>query len=205
VIAVGEEVRVAPIVPVSELRDYRRINAELSRLLDEGHPRVRLEGVEGQRLLLTGLAGGWDAVVELDGSAGPELAAGLNAPGLLVVCQGDAADGAGSGLFGGRVLIAGDTGAVVGYAQRGGVVVVAGSAGPRAGLNQSGGTLVLLGPAGRLAGERQSGGTLFVRAEGVGPHASRDRRGGRLVAGDAHEDGEYRAAVSGLGPWIEGL
>jgi len=195
----------APIVPVPELRDYRRINAELARLLDEGHRCVRLEGVEGQRLLLHRLAGRWEAVVELDGDAGPELAAGLDAPGLLVISSGDAGDGAGSGLVAGRVLIAGHAGDAVGYAMRGGALIVAGSAGHRAGLNQCGGTLVLLGGAGRLAGERQSGGSLFAGGNALGPHAGRDRRGGRFVAADAREDREYRAAVAGLDPWIEGL
>ena len=65
----------------------QRVNAELARHLDEGARRVRLTGVEGQRLMAAGLAGPWDAVVELEGRAGPELAAAMDAPGLTVVCH----------------------------------------------------------------------------------------------------------------------
>lgn len=190
-----------PTLPIPELRDYRRINAELIRLLDEGHPHVLLEGVEGQRLLLHGLTGPWTATVELDGRAGPELAAALDAPNLLVVCRGNAADGCGSGLRDGRLLVVGDAGDVAGYAQRGGTLVVAGKAGHRAGLNRSGGTLVLLGEAGRLAGERQSGGTLYARAEALGPHAGRDLLGGRFSP-LSDPDEPLLAALSGLDPWI---
>src|SRR4029453_17950212 len=84
----------APLVVIPEIRDYQRINAEVGRLLADGHGRVRLLGAEGHRLLLAGLRGAWEAVVEVEGRAGPELAADLDAPGLLVVCLGPAADGA---------------------------------------------------------------------------------------------------------------
>ena len=87
-----------PPIVVPELRDYQQINAELVRRLNLGQPHVRLEGVEGQRLLVSRLAGAWQAVIEVDGNAGPELAAELDAPGLTVVCRGSAADGAGRGL-----------------------------------------------------------------------------------------------------------
>ncbi|GAC1468273.1 MAG: hypothetical protein NVSMB9_10770 [Isosphaeraceae bacterium] len=173
--------RVVPSIAIPEIRDYQRINAELVVLLDAGHPRIRLVGAEGQRLLLAGLRGSWEARVDVEGMAGPELAAGLSARGLVVVCDGNAADGAGSGLREGRLLIRGEAGAAVGYAQRGGTIVVVGDAGPRAGLNQSGGLLVLLGAAGRLAGERQAGGRAFLWAERSGSHLGRGRRGGELI------------------------
>lgn len=170
-----------PVVPVPEIRDYARVNAELVRLLDAGHARVRLAGAEGQRLLAFGLKGPWRAVVEVQGDAGPELAGELDAPGLLIACAGSAADGAGRGLKAGRLAIGGEAGEAVGYAQTGGAIVVAGGAGPRAGLDQSGGLLLVLGPVGRLAGERQSGGRLIVGGA-IGPHASRGRRAGQLLA-----------------------
>jgi glutamate synthase domain-containing protein 3 len=202
----------APSLTIPEIRDYQRINAELVRLLDLGHRHVRLLGAEGQRLLLAGLRGAWDAVIELEGTAGPELAADLDAPGLLVVCHGPAADGAGRGLRAGRLLILGDAGDAVGYAQVGGVVVVRGAAGHRAGLQMGGGTLVILGPAGRLGGERQTGGRLFGYADRLGPHAGRGRLGGRLVLLDPEDDGlsraepadalAFRQALAGLEPWL---
>jgi glutamate synthase domain-containing protein 3 len=202
----------APVVAIPEIRDYQRINAEVVRLLDDGHRRVRLVGAEAQRLLLAGVRGTWDAVIELEGRAGPELAADLDAPAVLVVCRGAAADGAARGLCAGRVLILGDAGDAVGYTQRGGVVVVRGSAGPRAGLGLAGGTLALLGPVGRLCGERQAGGFLFVCADRVGPHAGRGHLGGHLVLRGGEGDGlsgvgpaearAFREALAGLEPWL---
>ena len=200
-----------PTVSIPDVRDYERINAELVQRLDGGHAHVRLVGAEGQRLLVAGLTGPWHALVEVEGRAGPELAAGLDAPGVTVVCRGGAADGAARGLRGGRVLVLGDAGSALAYAQEGGAVIAARGAGPRAGLNQRGGVLVLLGAVGRLAGERQSGGHVFALAGQVGPHAGRGRRGGRFVTlpgpgdltGVAAEDASLFGSLMGeLSPWL---
>jgi methylamine---glutamate N-methyltransferase subunit B len=172
-----------PVIVVPEVRDYTRINAELVRLLDAGHRRVRLAGVDGQRLLARGLRGGWEGVVLIEGDAGPELAADLDAPNLTIACTGGALDGAGSGLRAGQLIIRGDADTAVGYAQRGGRIVVIGSAGARAGLDQCGGVLVIAGSVGRLAGERQGQNGLFVVVDGpIGPFAGRGRRGGQFVS-----------------------
>ncbi len=150
-------------------------------MLDAGCTRLDLSGVEGQRLLASGLAGPWSATIVVEGNAGPELAANLDAPSVTVLCRGDAADAAGSGLRAGRLVIAGGSDDGLGYAQRGGTIVVRGDTGHRAGLMQAGGLLVVLGSIGRLPGERQSGGA-FVAQEGrIGPHERRGCRGGRLV------------------------
>ena len=117
----------------------------------------------------------------MTGDAGPELAAELDAPNLTVVCRGSAADGAGSGLRAGRLLVGGEAGPAIGYFQRGGLIVAAGDAGPRAGLNQLDGDLVLLKKSGALTGERQSGGRLVVRQGQIGPHLGHGRRAGRLI------------------------
>ncbi len=204
--------RPVPTLSVPEIRDYERINAELVVRLEEGHPLVRLAGAEGQRLLASRIAGPWNAVVEIEGHAGPELAAELDAPGLTVVCTGNAADGAGRGLRSGRLVILGDSGAALGYTQEGGTILAARSAGPRAGLGQRGGVLVVLGHVGRLAGERQAGGWLFVVRNELGPHAGRGRRGGRLVrlpaggepfAGvDPDDTATFRGLLEELGTWV---
>lgn len=174
---------------VPEIRDYEQINKELTRLLAGGARRVVLAGVEGQRLLASGIRGPWSASIEVRGRAGPELAAGLDAPGVFVICRGDAADGAGSRLASGTVVVEGGVGDGLGYAQSGGTILVLGPAEHRAGLLQAGGTLVVLGGLGRLANEGQSGGT-FVMGEGhAGPHLGRGRRGGRRVE-------------IGLGGWV---
>src|SRR5271157_4429765 len=148
---------VAPPIVVPELRDYQQINAELVRRLNLGERHVRLEGVDGQRLLVSRMAGAWQALIEVDGNAGRGLAAG-------------------------RLLIGGEAGAAVGYFQRGGLIVAVGDVGPRAGLAQCGGDLVLLGKVGALAGERQAGGRLVFKQGRTGPHAGHGRRAGRLIA-----------------------
>jgi glutamate synthase domain-containing protein 3 len=188
-----------PVLFIPEIRDYQRINAGLAALLDAGHRRVRLEGAEGQRLLASGLVGPWDAVVEIDGRPGPECAADLDAPGLVVVCSARAADGAGRGLKAGRVLFLDGAGDAAGLAQRGGTLIVAGNVGHRAGLDQQGGTFAALGPVGRLSGERQAGGRIFVVRGLIGPYPGRGRRGGRWIELPAEGDlsPEDRAA------WLE--
>ncbi len=166
---------------VPEIRDYDLINKELARLLDGGASRVVLAGVEGQRLLAAGLRGSWAAAIVVQGHAGPELGAEMDARSVTVVCQGDAADAAGRGLVAGRIFIEGSAADGLGYAQAGGTIVVRGSVGHRAGLMLSGGSIVMLGPVGRLAGERQRGGTIVAYDDHLGPHAGRGRTGGRLL------------------------
>jgi glutamate synthase domain-containing protein 3 len=198
------------VVSVPDIRDYQRINAELVQRLDAGASRVRLGGAEGQRLLLAGLVGGWSAVVEIEGIAGPELAAGLDAPGLTVVAQGASADGAGAGLRAGRLILLGPTVDVLGRVQEGGTILAAAAAGHRAGLGQRGGVLVLFGSAGRLAGERQAGGRLFARRDRLGPHAGHGRLGGtfRLLSpvpgfGLAGEEAALLESVlDAAAPWV---
>jgi glutamate synthase domain-containing protein 3 len=205
---------VSPVPPevvlsVPEIRDYRAINGELVRCLDQGLRSIRLTGANGHRLLVSGLAGPWDAVVEVVGDAGPELAAEMDAPGVTVVCRGSTADGGASRLKSGRVLILGAAGPAFGYALSGGLAMVVGTAGARAGLRQLGGDLILLGRAGPLVGERQSGGRLLTHAD-LGPHAGHGRLGGRFIRmdigggllGDAEDRAAMGLALSAFDPWL---
>lgn len=185
--AVNKDAATSTIV-VPDVRDYSRINAELTTLLDAGHRRIRLVGVDGQRLLAFGLRGGWSATLVIEGNAGPELAAELNAPNLVVACFGNAKDGAGRGLRAGQLWVAGDTDVGVGYTQSGGLILVKGSAGPRAGLKQAGGTLMVGQSVGRLAGERQSGGVFLAPGGSVGPFCGYGRTGGRFVRSEEMTD-----------------
>lgn len=198
------------VLPVPEIRDYLKINAELIHALDDGARLVRLAGVEGQRLLAHGLRGRWNAVVEVEGRAGPELAADLDAPGLTVVALGAVDDGAGRGLRSGRLLIHGDADDGLGYTQRGGVILAAGAAGARAGLDQAGGLLVIAGAVGRLAGERQRGGRLVLLGDPdqIGPFLGHGQVAGERVVVRAPRRGtcpparELDAALAGLEPWL---
>lgn len=177
-----DDTRVVPTVAIPELRDYHLINAEVVALLEAGHRHIRLAGAENQRLLLSGLTGDWDALLEVEGRVGPEFAAGLRAPNLTVLCQGSAADGLCQGMEAGVVCVLGDAGAAVGQGLRGGTLTVSGNVGPRAGLNQRGGFLILLGDVGRLAGDRQAGGRLFLFKARCGPYLGHGGRGGELIA-----------------------
>lgn len=197
---------VEAVLPVNEIRDYHRINLQVMQWLDAGIRHVRLTNVEGQRLLLAGLRGSWEARIDVEGVAGPELAVGLDAPGAVVYARGGAADAAGCHLRGGRLLLLGRAGDGVGYRQEGGLIVVAGPSGHRAGLEQAGGTIVLVGLAGRLAAERQRGGTLLA-LQGAGPHFGRGARGGSRWLGDgaaASRDAEplWQAANVAHGPFL---
>lgn len=200
------------VIAVPEIRDYHAINAEIVRHLDAGCRTIRLSGVRGQRLLASSLVGPWSGVIVVDGDAGPELASGLDAPGVIVVGRGQAADGAASGLKAGQVVVLGQVGMAFGYAMSGGLAVASGDAEGRAGLCQSGGDLVLLGRSGPLAGERQSGGRLYLFAESLGLHAGRGRRGGRFVAiapeelaqstGEVADRIEWAGLLAPLGAWL---
>ena len=168
------------VLSVPEIRDYRAINGELVRHLDLGARSLRLTGANGQRLLVSGLAGPWTAVIEVVGNAGPELAEGLDAAGLTVVCRGSVADGGASGLRAGRVLVLGASRAGLRVCSTRGAGHGGGDRrGPCRALSAWGG-LILIGQIGPLAGERQSGGRLLTSAE-LGPHSGRGRRGGRFI------------------------
>jgi formylmethanofuran dehydrogenase subunit C len=170
------------VLSVPEVRDYARINSQVLRWLDSGRTRIELAGVAKQRLLLAGLVGSWEARIDVQGDAGPELAAGMNAPNLIVTCLGSAADAAGRELAGGTLRILGNAADCVGYRQRGGSIFVAGSAGHRAGLEMSGGLIVVLGDSGRLCGHGQHGGRLIVRGT-TGPFPGFARDGGGFFPG----------------------
>ncbi|MHC5539003.1 glutamate synthase, partial [Singulisphaera rosea] len=64
------------LLSIPDIREYDRINAELIQSLEDGVRSVRLLGAEGQRFLAAGLVGPWNAVIEVEGRAGPEIAAG---------------------------------------------------------------------------------------------------------------------------------
>jgi hypothetical protein len=202
-------------IPVSLVRDYHQINRELVRALDDGRRRIRLTDVEGQRLLAAGLRGDWPAEVEILGNAGPELALGLDAPELSIICRGNAADGAGRGLRSGRLIILGHAGDAVGALMSGGSIVVQRDAGHRVGLRQRGGTIVLLGRSGRLLADRQSGGFCFAAPSTIDGSTSRERSGGSAipfhppgppVESDRSAESEaLRDALRGLGGHLDTL
>lgn len=170
----------APALPVNEIRDYLQVNAHVAKILDTGVPYLRLTGVENQRLLLSGLSGAWRAVIGIEGRAGPELAASLQAPELLILARSGVADGAGRSLRSGSLVVLGPAADALAYRQAGGLILAVGPVGARAGLEQESGRLFLLGPAGRLVGDRQRGGRLFALGQPRGEAAGHAHRAGYL-------------------------
>ncbi len=150
------------VVRVDEIRDYSRINVEVSRLFESGASRIRLARCGGQRLLLFGLRGRGDCLIEVEGDVGPEFAAELDAADVRVYVRGSVADGVARGMRSGAVLVAGNAGDVAGYAMAGGTLAIAGWAGRRVGLDMTGGLIAICGGTGGLVGERRRGGTIEV-------------------------------------------
>ena len=126
---------------------------------------MRLTAVDGQPLLAFRLKGPWNAVIEVDGPAGPDWPPSCAAPNLSVVALQSAADGAARGLRAGRLLILGPASACLGYGMLGGSILALDAVGPRAGLRQQGGLLAIAGPIGPLAAERQCGGTFWASGD----------------------------------------
>ena len=166
---------------VPEIRDYERINLEIVARLQTGFKTIVLQGVEGQRLLVSGLSGDWEGCVVVEGRAGPDLGAGLNTPRLRVDCLGDVADGVGHSLRGGSICVRGNAGTCAGYGLSGGRIIIEGNTGPRAGLNQKGGLLVVFGNAGNLVGEGRAGGIFAAFAGRIGKHPNLAATGGRFL------------------------
>lgn len=192
-------------IPVALVRDYQQINREVIAALDAGHRHIRLTSVEGQRLLLSGLRGSWPALIEIQGTAGPELAAELDAPNVSILCHGSVADGSGRALRAGQLVITGNAGEAAGTWMRGGVQIVVGTTGHRAGLRLQGGSLILFGPPGRLLADRQSGGDVFARLDLAESVADRGRTGGRLIALPERASGTCSPLVDGPLPCGEVL
>ena len=199
-----------PTLSIPDIRDFDRINAELVALLDQGHRTIVLAGAERQRLLASRLVGPWSATIRIEGDCGPEVAAGNDAPGLTIVCQGNVDDGAGARLKAGRLVVLGNAGDALGITQAGGEIVVKGNAGHRAGLRQSGGLLVILGNVGRLASERRTGGVFLAWTHRLGPHANRGASGGEMggidpfaFIGRCESDARFDAFGRETDVWID--
>jgi glutamate synthase domain-containing protein 3 len=174
---------------------YRELNEAVRSALADGAKSVRLENVNGQRYIGTGLSGD-DCRIEIHGCAGNDLAMFMNGPTLEVF--GNAQDGVGNTMNSGTVIVHGDAGDVLGYGMRGGTVLVRGDVGYRVGIHMkayeslvpvmvcggnardffgeymAGGLLVLLGMNGQFAdqplvggfcGSGMHGGTIFLRGE----------------------------------------
>lgn len=172
---------------------YKQLNEAIRAAVAGGAKHLRLENVNGQRYIGTGLAGK-DVKIDVHGCAGNDMTMFMDGPTIEVF--GNAQDGVGNTMNAGRVIVHGDAGDVLGYGMRGGRVYIKGDVGYRVGIHMkayenlvpimvvggkardffgeymAGGILVLLGMntqfedqpiAGSFLGSGMHGGTMYIR------------------------------------------
>ncbi len=147
---------------------YRQVNEAVRTAFHAGTSVVRLEGVNGQRYLGTGLSGS-DRRLEVHGTPGQDLSMLMDGPTLEVF--GNAQDGVGNTMNGGTVIIHGSAGDVLGYGMRGGRVFVEGDVGYRVGIHMKAyegrrPVLIAGGKARDFFGEYMAGGLLVLLGMG---------------------------------------
>ena len=173
---------------------YKHMNAAVREAIEAGAKTVKLEHVNGQRYIGNGISGK-DVVIEVNGTAGNDMAMFMNGPTVEVF--GNAQDGVGNTMNAGKVVVHGDAGDVLGYGMRGGRVYIRGDVGYRVGIHMkayegltpvmvcggksrdffgeymAGGILVLLGMnsqfegpiVGGYLGTGMHGGVIYLRGE----------------------------------------
>src|SRR5450756_596802 len=157
---------------------YTYVNEAVRRVFDEGAHTVRLDNVNGQRYIGTGLSGEGRRI-EVHGTPGQALGMFMDGPTIEVF--GNAQDGVGNTMNAGQVIVhgsAGDVGYRVGihmkaYKDLRPVLVCGGKARDFFGEYMAGGLLVLLGMSSRLEGPvvgghlatGMHGGEIYVRGE----------------------------------------
>jgi len=144
-------------IHLPEWRDSLAVNQEIRRALLSGRTNVHLTGARGDRLLLNGLTGSFEARIRIDGDVGTELARDLNAENLFVVVNGSVGSGTGMGMKAGTLCITGTSGALLGTQMQGGDIWAMSLVGSRAGYRATGGTLRTIHPPGPLLLDRSHG------------------------------------------------
>jgi glutamate synthase domain-containing protein 3 len=143
---------------------YRNVNEALRRAFEGGAKTVRLENVNGQRYIGTGIKGK-DLRIEVHGTPGQDMAMLMDGPTLEVF--GNAQDGVGNTMNAGTVIVNGSAGDVLGYGMRGGRVFIKGDVGYRVGIHMKAfedlrPIMVCGGKARDFFGEYMAGGLLVL-------------------------------------------
>lgn len=147
-----------------EWRDSHAVTQQVGLALNKGYRQIFLTGARGDRLLLAGLSGPWEAEVRIDGDVGTEFARGLNSPSLFVLVNGSSGAGAGYGLKAGTLVVAEKSGSMLGTHIEGGEIWALGFAGSRLAHCSKGGRIVVGNGIGPMAMDRRISGTLTIRA-----------------------------------------
>ncbi|MDD4952357.1 MAG: hypothetical protein PHV85_07405 [Desulfovibrionaceae bacterium] len=142
---------------------YRQLNERIRQAASQGVSRFVLKNVNGQRYIATGLSG--DLVFDIHGVPGQDMAAFMRGP--LIRVSGNAQDGVGNTMDGGKVVIDGIAGDVIGYAMRGGRIYVRGDVGYRVGIHMKAymdnvPVIVVGGKSGDFLGEYMAGGIILL-------------------------------------------
>ncbi|MBN1193105.1 MAG: hypothetical protein JXA36_05395 [Coriobacteriia bacterium] len=143
---------------------YKELNEAIRAEVGRGATEIRLDGVNGQRYIGTGLREP-GVRIEVHGTAGNDMA--MFADGVEIEVFGNAQDGVGNTMSGGGVIVHGDAGDVLGYGMRGGRVFVEGDVGYRVGIHMKAfeknvPVLVCGGKARDFFGEYMAGGMLVL-------------------------------------------
>jgi glutamate synthase domain-containing protein 3 len=143
---------------------YRQLNEAVREAFADGAKTVRLDNVNGQRYIGTGVTGK-DLRIEVHGCPGNDMAMFMSGPTLEVF--GNAQDGVGNTMNDGRVIVHGDAGDVLGYGMRGGRVYIKGDVGYRVGIHMKAyedlvPIMVCGGKARDFFGEYMAGGILVL-------------------------------------------
>jgi len=168
---------------------YTFVNDAVRQAFDEGVQTVRLDNVNGQRYIGTGLSGEGRRI-EVHGTPGQALGMFMDGPTIEVF--GNAQDGVGNTMNGGTIVVHGSAGDVLGYGMRCGRVYIEGDVGYRVGIHMKAyrdlrPVLVCGGKARDFFGEYMAGGLLVLlgmdsRLEGpvVGSHLATGMHGGEI-------------------------
>ncbi|MDD4730464.1 MAG: hypothetical protein PHX58_00880 [Desulfovibrio sp.] len=142
---------------------YKEFNEQIRELVRQGVTEFRLDNVNGQRYIATGLEG--DFIFEINGLPGQDLAAFTR--GARIRVNGNVQDGVGNTMDDGKIVVDGMGGDVVGYAMRGGAIYIRTDVGYRVGIHMKSyldrrPTIVIGGKAGDFLGEYMAGGIILL-------------------------------------------
>ena len=143
---------------VCDDRPVSEINAEIRRLLADGHRDVTVRNPGARHNLAVALL--QPCHVLFEGSVGYYCAGLIDGP--TVEVKGSAGWGLGESMLSGHVIVHGNAGNGAGAAMRGGKMIVCGDAAARAGVSMKGGLLLIAGNCGYMAGFMGQKGTLIV-------------------------------------------
>jgi glutamate synthase domain-containing protein 3 len=180
--------------------DTRHLNQTLRKCANNGHRKITLLNVTGQRYIAAGLQG--DFQIDINGTPGNDLGAFMDGPTIRI--HGNGQDGYGNTMNNGEIIIHGDVGDITGLSARGGRIFIQGSAGYRTGVHMkefqgSRPTIVIGGTAGDYLGEYMAGGVILLLGLGVNGTHQADFVGSGMHGGVIFLRGDVR----GVGREVE--